>query len=195
MRVSVDNKIVKDVEPVSGIVVELNRDDAANLSAALYDYRQLLVRYGSTLGGLHTCAWSAHFEKMLEYARQGINLAGALVLCLLCTSHVVAQTTTAPQTVTLTNADLNKPHAAVLPITPAQLASLKAHEYRLPVEYRGPSVFSTNTKGPTLGPWEFPAERPARRLDGTLLSDPPTVLGLPWWYYVQNTSHQHRGER
>lgn len=31
---------------------------------------------------------------------------------------------------------------------------------------------------PSVGPWEFPPERPARRLDGTLLSEPPVVYGV-----------------
>ena len=35
------------------------------------------------------------------------------------------------------------------------------------------------------GPWDWPEPRPERRLDGTLLSDPPTVFGIqPWYPYL-----------
>lgn len=43
----------------------------------------------------------------------------------------------------------------------------------------GPRVSSTGATGPTLGPWDWPAPRPAVRLDGTPLSQPPTVYGIP----------------
>jgi hypothetical protein len=36
---------------------------------------------------------------------------------------------------------------------------------------------STSSTGPTAGPWDFPPERPARRLDGTLLTDPVQTYG------------------
>lgn len=34
-------------------------------------------------------------------------------------------------------------------------------------------ISEVRSKGPTTGPWDWPEPRPARRLDGTLLTDPP----------------------
>lgn len=48
-------------------------------------------------------------------------------------------------------------------------------------------------------PKDFPEPRPARRLDGTLLSDPITIYGTPWYfnppYYPHQWVHTNRGER
>jgi hypothetical protein len=47
-----------------------------------------------------------------------------------------------------------------------------------------PRAVSTGATSPTLGPWSFPPSAPPRRLDGSLLSDPPAhwpILLPGWW--------------
>jgi hypothetical protein len=47
-----------------------------------------------------------------------------------------------------------------------------------PIWPAGPRVYVIPGT-PAEGLWPWPAPRPARRLDGTLLSEPPVVYGLP----------------
>lgn len=49
--------------------------------------------------------------------------------------------------------------------------------------YEGARVVIFGGNVPTAGPWKFPAPAPPRRLDGTLLSDPVTVYGVPPFYH------------
>jgi len=72
--------------------------------------------------------------------------------------------------------------------TPTQAVAILRHAippYVAPVVLlTGPRWAETLSKGPTLGPWEFPEPRPARRLDGTLLSDPVAQYGISSVYQV-----------
>lgn len=51
----------------------------------------------------------------------------------------------------------------------------------------GPRVTFSGATGPTLGPWDWPAPRPATRLDGSPLWLPPAVYGLPWWAQLSSS--------
>ena len=74
--------------------------------------------------------------------------------------------------------------ALALALSPAQAAEilrqspgLSNHTNRPPpVERREPQTARTGSTKPTLGPWEFPADRPRRNLDGTLTDDPRRVI-------------------
>jgi hypothetical protein len=88
---------------------------------------------------------------------------------------------------TFTNDDLNKPHAKAAPAPLSVYEALKAHEFKLPQDFKGPMVASTHAKTTAeSGPWDWPVERPARRLDGTLLSDPVQLYGPPFVYAPPN---------
>lgn len=70
------------------------------------------------------------------------------------------------------------------PLRPAEAAAAMARldspanrTHAFACDCRGPVAASTGARAPSAGPWEFPPERPARRLDGTLLSDPPQAYG------------------
>ena len=52
----------------------------------------------------------------------------------------------------------------------------------------GPTWAATGTLTPTAGPWLWPEPSQARRLDGTLLSQPPDIYGFPGWPFVVITS-------
>jgi hypothetical protein len=62
-------------------------------------------------------------------------------------------------------------------LTPQQAADIMRPHQFVPVptcnDCTGPYFASTG--------WKPPAPLPPRRLDGTLLTDPPTVYGLPQW--------------
>lgn len=64
-------------------------------------------------------------------------------------------------------------------LTPQQAADiLRPNQFQASAPApTGPRVTFTGATGPSLGPWEFPAPQPPRRLDGTLLSDPVQVYG------------------
>lgn len=99
---------------------------------------------------------------------------------------------------TLTNADLGKKlHHA--PATADVYEALKAHEYHAPpscTRCDGPYIASTGATSPYAGPWDWPAERPARRLDGTLVDSPPIVYGAqPWFYSRGYALHSGFSER
>lgn len=85
-----------------------------------------------------------------------------------------------------TNADLGHPVSPSRPtVTPAQLASLAAHQYRVPIRPSGPSWVRSGLS-PTMGPfgdYQTDAWTP-RRLDGSLYSDPPwqTIAYVPGFY-------------
>ncbi len=64
------------------------------------------------------------------------------------------------------------------PVSPA--AALQVLEAR-----RAPYVYTPPAQGPTVvivGTREAPAPHVDRRLDGTLVTDPPQVYGLPIWF-------------
>jgi hypothetical protein len=91
----------------------------------------------------------------------------AVVVCLLLASPAFSQT---PR---YTNADLGQSVSSVR-VTPAEAAAIMApFQFRLPPELPdGPQILGLWTS-PTGGPYgEFREFSPARRLDGTLLSDP-----------------------
>jgi hypothetical protein len=78
-----------------------------------------------------------------------------------------------------------KPHTPQL--TPAEAAAILApHQYVAPpvcTRCDGPYFASTGAKGPL----DWPEPAPARRLDGSLLTDPPAVYGAylcPFTYPV-----------
>lgn len=81
------------------------------------------------------------------------------------------------QTKVWTNADLGKPLTVNRPVVPpSELTALTAHQYRYIAPWpAGPTVVIIGSDGPEAGPWRFPPERPARRLDGTPLDQPPDV--------------------
>ena len=60
------------------------------------------------------------------------------------------------------------------------VASSAPYAYVPPVPLDGPIVV-TNHSRPGDGPWEGPEPQPARRLDGTLLTTPPTMYGVSLW--------------
>jgi hypothetical protein len=77
------------------------------------------------------------------------------------------------QTPRYTNADLGQSVSSA-GVTPAEAAAILApHQFQLPApSFDGPRVVDIYSS-PTAGPFgEFPEFSPARRLDGTLLSDP-----------------------
>lgn len=49
----------------------------------------------------------------------------------------------------------------------------------------GPTFGTTGSRGPTAGPWDWPAPTAPRRLDGSPTWQPPAVYGLPYgdWMY------------
>lgn len=97
-----------------------------------------------------------------------------------------------------TEADLGKPQ-----LTPTEAAAILApHQYVAPptcTRCDGPYFASTGSKGATSGPWDWPEPMPARRLDGTLLMDPPAVYGAypsylcPFTYPVPRIVSQSGG--
>ena len=100
---------------------------------------------------------------------------------------------------TLTNADLGKKLNRP-PAGPEVYAMLKQHEYQAPpscTRCDGPYFASTGATTPYAGPWDWPAERPARRLDGTLVDSPPIVYGAQQYfpYYGGYALHSGVSER
>jgi hypothetical protein len=91
------------------------------------------------------------------------------------------------------------------PVTAAEAAAiLKPHEYVYIETNDGPNWFSSLQEEPTPGPWQFPTPAPARRLDGTLISDPPALYGpqiAPFFFNGQRNDRkrtsgvQHRQTR
>lgn len=67
-------------------------------------------------------------------------------------------------------------------LTPAQAADVMRNAGGVAnrtnvVTHQGPTFAVTSSTEPSAGPWAFPPPTPARRLDGTLLSDPITIYG------------------
>lgn len=118
------------------------------------------------------------FVGFLTYVTRPARFARRICWCATVTlfaSNVSAQT--------LTNDDIGKQRHTAPPATAATYAALKQHEYIAPLySNRVPLIVRTSSADATLGPWSFPESRPDRRLDGTLLSDPPTVYGVPWFW-------------
>ena len=80
-------------------------------------------------------------------------------------------------------------------LTPAQAAAILApHEfvYVAPLPAGGPVLTVARSK--TGSPWDWPELRPKRRLDGTLLSDPPTVYGIPYPWTPLSWAILHQGK-
>lgn len=75
--------------------------------------------------------------------------------------------------------------ASAPPVSPEDAAkifaasSTREHQVALPAAPRGPRITIVGSTPGALGWLAFPAERPARRLDGTLLAQPATVYGGP----------------
>lgn len=108
---------------------------------------------------------------------------------------VLVATTAFGQTRVLTNADLGKPLDLNRPtVDPAILAALAAHQFVSYPTYDGPHFYIAGQRyvdqlpdrpyrpNNMSGPWDWPRSMPARRLDGTLLSQPPTVYGVPSYW-------------
>ncbi len=82
-------------------------------------------------------------------------------------------------------------------LSPAEAAAMLAPYQHVPVhevktrtadEIIAGALSHVVDRGPTLSPWEFPAEAPRRRLDGTLMSDPPEQ-----YYYPHNYGGYYGG--
>jgi hypothetical protein len=124
-----------------------------------------------------------------------------LLGCLLLTSPAFSQT---PR---YTNADLGQSVSSVK-VTPAEAAAILApNQFQLPgPSFVGPRVLGIHSS-PTAGPFgEFREFSPARRLDGTLLSDPQWSVstwipfggfggGYGGGRHVARASHGHSGPR
>ena len=91
-----------------------------------------------------------------------------LIACLLAASPAFSQ----PRV--YTNADLGQPLSPNrVTVTPEQLASLAAHQFRIPLTFDGPRVVSSGSS-PTAGPFgDYQQTILPRRLDGSLWTDPP----------------------
>ena len=83
----------------------------------------------------------------------------------------------------LTNADLGHPVAWKLPPpSPETLQGLVDRQYAWhPTPGTGPTITVVPQPANMAGPWDWPPTAPAHRLDGSLLSDPPEVYGIPWY--------------
>lgn len=80
------------------------------------------------------------------------------------------------------------PAEAVRVFTAASTPSM----YVPPAPLYGPVVATTGSR-PGASPWDWPKPRPARRLDGTLLTTPPTIYGLPpWWAFRHYPPHSYQ---
>ena len=89
------------------------------------------------------------------------------------------------QTKVYTNADLGQPLSPNrVTVTAEQLASLAAHQFRVPRTFDGPSAVTSGLQ-PTMGPFaDYQNTILPRRLDGSLWSDPPWVAYAPGPFYV-----------
>ena len=92
---------------------------------------------------------------------------------------------------------LNLIHCVVVgPVpTPAQAAAILApHQfvYMAPRPAGGP--FLTVARSKTGPAWDRRELHPKRRLDGTLLSDPPTVYGIPYPWTPLSWAILHQGK-
>jgi hypothetical protein len=121
----------------------------------------------------------------------------AIVITGLAMLALVFEATTHCQTRTYTNADLGKPITwQAPPPTPEMLASLATrafHATPTPEAADGPHYYVVGQQfldqapppyrpNNMSGPWDWPEPAPARRLDGTLLSDPVTIYGQQPWF-------------
>ena len=119
------------------------------------------------------------------HAHTRVDMKPLLLLgCLVLASPAFSQT---PR---YTNADLGQPVSSVK-VTPAEAAAILApHQFQLqPALPPGPRAFLLRSS-PTAGPFgEFPEFSPARRLDGTYLSDPPWQATTFLPYYAWRGGH------
>ena len=60
------------------------------------------------------------------------------------------------------------------------VASSAPYVHVSPMPLGGPVVVTSRSR-PGDGPWEWPEPQPWRRLDGTLLTAPPTMYGVSRW--------------
>jgi hypothetical protein len=89
------------------------------------------------------------------------------------------------QTKVYTNADLGHPLSPNrATVTAEQLASLAAHQFRVPRTFDGPTGVTSGLQA-TMGPFtDYQNTILPRRLDGTLLSDAPWVAYAPGPFYA-----------
>ena len=89
------------------------------------------------------------------------------------------------QTKVYTNADLGHPLSPNrATVTAEQLASLAAHQFRVPQTFDGPTGVTSGLQA-TMGPFaDYQNTILPRRLDGTLLSDAPWVAYTPGPFYA-----------
>jgi len=89
------------------------------------------------------------------------------------------------QTKVYTNADLGHPLSPNrVTVTAEQLASLAAHQFRVPRTFDGPTGVTSGLQ-PTMGPFgDYQNTILPRRLDGSLWSDPPWVAYAPGPFYA-----------
>jgi hypothetical protein len=111
-----------------------------------------------------------------------------LIACLLAASPAFSQ----PRV--YTNADLGQPLSPNrVTVTPEQLASLAAHQFRMPMTFDGPTAVSSGSS-PTAGPFGgYQQTILPRRLDGSLWTDPPweSISYYPSYYssYYGRSAH------
>jgi len=159
-------------EILTGIVISLNVEDIAHMETMLNDYQRLMREHRNINGGIYW-PWVEQLERRISDIKRGMLMGTTIVFALLlCVASSVSA-----QSLTLTNADLGKRHAVAVPVTPEILAAMHEREYHAPPKPQPPSVRTSTSKPGALSWLEFPPERPARRLDGTLLSDPITIYG------------------
>jgi hypothetical protein len=160
----------KKAEVIVGLTIELTPDDASNFSVMLNDYMRLMREHGNVKGGVYW-PWVEQLERRVELARRPLTgvIATLLLLCVATIANA--------QSVTLTNADLGKRHDVVVAVTPAILQAMHEREYHAPIKTLPPVYSSTQSTPGALSWLDFPPERPARRLDGTLLTSPVTIYG------------------
>lgn len=116
-------------------------------------------------------------------------ILAALVLTDACPAHAQGRIVVSSSQPALSPADA----VAVLTGGPGLANRTYAPDPWLPA---GPLVASTGAQGPSLGPWDFPQPTPARRLDGTLLSEPAQVYGWNPTYGIVIVPGGHsRGNR
>lgn len=105
-----------------------------------------------------------------SFAKALRQLWWLLVVCLL--AGVVMPCPLRAQQRVWTNADLDRPPTITPTLPEAELTWLKYNQFRLPRRHGGPHVFIARYAPPII------TFVPARRLDGSLLSDPIRVYGV-----------------
>lgn len=89
----------------------------------------------------------------------------------------------------ITNADLGKPVTQKMPPVSAEtLRGLAERQFVWYPTYYGPTIIIASQPKNMSGPWDWPKPMPARRLDGSLMSDPP-------WSVTAYLPHDTYGSR